>query len=30
MAVPGGLNPMLALADITVLIAGGLRGVVGK
>lgn len=30
MAVPGGLNPMLALADVTVLIAGGLRGVVGK
>lgn len=30
MAVPGGINPMLALADITVLISGGLWGVVGK
>lgn len=30
MAVSGGINPMLALADVTVLISGGLRGVVGK
>jgi phosphatidylglycerol lysyltransferase len=30
LAVGGGINPMLALADITVLIGGGLRGVIGK
>ncbi len=30
LAVSGGLNPMLALADVTVLISGGIRGVVGK
>ena len=30
LAVAGGINPMLALADITVLISGGLKGVIGK
>ncbi|NMG36140.1 bifunctional lysylphosphatidylglycerol flippase/synthetase MprF [Azoarcus sp. TTM-91] len=30
LAVSGGINPMLALADITVLISGGLKGVIGK
>lgn len=30
LAVSGGANPMLALADITVLISGGLKGVIGK
>ena len=30
LAVSGGLNPMLALTDITVLIGGGLKGVIGK
>lgn len=30
LAVSGGSNPMLALADITVLISGGWRGVVAK
>jgi phosphatidylglycerol lysyltransferase len=30
LAVPGGVNPMMALADITVLISGGLKGVIGK
>jgi phosphatidylglycerol lysyltransferase len=30
LAVPGGVNPMMALADITVLIGGGLKGVIGK
>ncbi len=30
MAVAGGLNPMLALTDVTVLIGGGWRGVVAK
>ena len=30
MVVQGGINPMLALADITVLISGGLWGVVGN
>lgn len=30
LAVAGGINPMLALADITVLIGGGLKGVIGK
>lgn len=30
LAVAGGINPMLALADVTVLISGGLKGVIGK
>lgn len=30
LAVGGGINPMLALTDITVLIGGGLKGVIGK
>lgn len=30
MAVAGGLNPVLALADVTVLIGGGLKGVISK
>ncbi len=30
MAVSGGMSPALALADVTVLISGGLKGVVGK
>lgn len=30
LAVGGGVNPMLALADITVLISGGLKGLIGK
>ncbi|BBE71642.1 bifunctional lysylphosphatidylglycerol flippase/synthetase MprF [Oharaeibacter diazotrophicus] len=30
MAVAGGLNPVLALADVTVLISGGLKGVIAK
>ncbi|PPE81150.1 hypothetical protein C3941_07130 [Kaistia algarum] len=30
MAVSGGASPVLALADVTVLISGGLKGVVGK
>jgi phosphatidylglycerol lysyltransferase len=30
MAVAGGLNPMLAIADVTVLISGGIRGVISK
>ncbi|MDQ0316088.1 bifunctional lysylphosphatidylglycerol flippase/synthetase MprF [Amorphus orientalis] len=30
MAVAGGLNPLVALADVAVLISGGLRGVVSK
>lgn len=30
LAVGGGINPMLALADVTVLIGGGLKGVIGK
>lgn len=30
MAVSGGLNPVLALADVTVLISGGLRGAVSQ
>lgn len=30
MAVTGGLNPVLALADVTVLISGGLRGAVAQ
>lgn len=30
MAVAGGLNPVLALADVTVLIGGGLKGVIAK
>lgn len=30
LAVSGGMNPMIALADITVLISGGWRGVVAK
>ncbi|PKO53039.1 MAG: hypothetical protein CVU28_09725, partial [Betaproteobacteria bacterium HGW-Betaproteobacteria-21] len=30
LAVSGGINPMLALADITILISGGLKGVIGK
>ncbi len=30
MAVAGGLNPLLAIADVTVLISGGIRGVISK
>ncbi len=30
MVVSGGLNPLIALADVTVLISGGVRGVVSK
>ena len=30
LAVSGGASPMVALADVTVLISGGLKGVVGK
>lgn len=30
MTVTGGLNPMLAIADVTVLISGGIRGVIAK
>ncbi len=30
MVVSGGINPLLALADVTVLIGGGVRGVVSK
>jgi phosphatidylglycerol lysyltransferase len=30
MAVAGGLNPLLAIADVTVLISGGIRGVIAK
>ncbi|MBN8998313.1 MAG: bifunctional lysylphosphatidylglycerol flippase/synthetase MprF, partial [Rhizobiales bacterium] len=30
LAVSGGASPVLALADVTVLISGGLKGVVGK
>lgn len=30
MVVAGGLNPMLAIADATVLISGGIRGVIAK
>lgn len=30
IAVSGGMSPALALADVTVLISGGLKGVVGK
>lgn len=30
MAVSGGLNPILAIADVTVLISGGIRGVITK
>lgn len=30
MAVAGGFNPVFALADATILISGGVRGVVGK
>lgn len=30
MAVQGGINPMLALADTTMLIGGGLKGIVSK
>ncbi|WP_370872308.1 bifunctional lysylphosphatidylglycerol flippase/synthetase MprF [Rhodopseudomonas julia] len=30
MAVSGGINPLIALTDVTVLIGGGLRGVVSK
>lgn len=30
LVVAGGINPMLAMADITVLVSGGLRGVIGK
>jgi len=30
LVVSGGISPMLALADITVLISGGLKGVIGK
>jgi phosphatidylglycerol lysyltransferase len=30
MAVAGGLNPVLALADVTVLISGGFRGVIAR
>lgn len=30
LAVGGGVNPMLALADVTVLISGGLKGLIGK
>lgn len=30
LAVGGGINPMLALTDITILISGGLKGVIGK
>lgn len=30
LAVSGNSNPMIALADITVLISGGLKGVIGK
>ena len=30
LAVSGGINPMLALTDITILISGGLKGVIGR
>jgi phosphatidylglycerol lysyltransferase len=30
MAVAGGLSPLLAIADVTVLISGGIRGVISK
>lgn len=30
MAVSGGINPLLAIADVTVLISGGIRGVISK
>ena len=30
MAVAGGLNPLLAIADVTVLIGGGIRGAISK
>ena len=30
LVVTGGISPMLAMADITVLISGGLKGVIGK
>ena len=30
MAVAGGLSPLLAIADVTVLIGGGIRGVISK
>lgn len=30
LAVAGGINPMLALADVTVLIGGGLKGVISR
>ncbi|GAB3122226.1 bifunctional lysylphosphatidylglycerol flippase/synthetase MprF [Novispirillum itersonii] len=30
LAVRGGINPMIALTDITVLISGGFKGVIGK
>jgi phosphatidylglycerol lysyltransferase len=30
LAVAGGLNPLLAMADVTVLISGGIRGAISK
>lgn len=30
MAVAGGLSPLLAMADVTVLISGGIRGIIAK